>query len=309
MKTGDLTLENNDYMSGGLVMCGCHKIGADLVPSLIAAGIKFAHFVCLTPEQGVKYKVSAYVDLRPLAIEHNIPYYIPETYSLTSINDSAFFARNKFDLLIQGGWQRLFPDDVLRTLCVGAVGVHGSADFLPKGRGRSPLNWSIIEGKNRFIAHLFLMRSGVDDGDVFDYSDFDINLYDTIETLYLKLAIVTRTMLMVNIPKLLSGDIAFLPQVGIPSYYNKRCREDGRINWQEMDVTLIASLIRALSKPYPGAIAIIESREIVIWSAQIFDTRITYHGTDYGEVVERFDGCFVVNCCGGLLLVTNYEYV
>ena len=131
--------------ASGLVMCGCHISGAHLLPSLIEAGFKFDYFVVLTPEQGARYGVSGYADLRPLAAEHRIPVYVPQSYALNDARDIAFFEQNRFRLLIQGGWQRLFPENILATLSLGAVGVHGSGDFLPKGRGRSPLNWSLTE--------------------------------------------------------------------------------------------------------------------------------------------------------------------
>src|SRR5262245_10752974 len=161
-----------------IVMCGCAEVGANLLPALLEAGVQFSQFVVLTPEQGRRYSVSGYADLRPLADRYGIPVYVPMTYALTDVADVAFFEEHRFDLLIQGGWQRLFPAAVLETLSIGAVGVHGSADHLPKGRGRSPLNWSLIEGRSRFLLHLFLIRPGVDDGDVFAFEDFDITPFD-----------------------------------------------------------------------------------------------------------------------------------
>lgn len=294
-------------MSGKLVMCGCHEVGAELIPHLIRGGLRFGYFVCLTPEQAARHGVSGYVDLRPLAAEYGIPVYVPETYALRAEADVAFFRDHCFDLLIQGGWQRLFPQEVLETLRIGAVGVHGSSDFLPKGRGRSPLNWSIIEGRRRFIAHLFLIKPGADDGDVFDWQDFDINVHDNIRTVYRKLSIVSRRMLLRSVPQLLCGEIQTVPQTGVPGYYQKRTPADGRIDWEETDVHQLHDFIRAQTRPYPGAFGLLDGATCRIWDAQVFDTRITYPEAAYGEVVERFSDSLVVNCRGGLLLVTDWE--
>ena len=184
------------YGDAKIVMCGCCEVGYYLVQDLINAGVKFSYFVILTPEQAQQYNVSGYRDFHPLAEKYSIPVYYPEEYSLSSTEDVNFFNDHRFDLLIQGGWQRLFPDNILNTLKIGAIGVHGSSDYLPKGRGRSPLNWSLIEGKKRFIMHLFFIRAGVDDGDVLDTEAFDINEFDSIETLYYKNYLVTRKMLI-----------------------------------------------------------------------------------------------------------------
>lgn len=292
-----------------IVMCGCCEAGYYLIRDLIEYGVKFASFVILTPEQGEQYNVSGYKDFSLLAEKYDIPVYYPKEYSLNSIDDIKFFSDNKFDLLIRGGWQRLFPDHVLNTLRIGAIGVHGSSDYLPKGRGRSPLNWSLIEDKKRFIMHLFFIRVGVDDGDVFDTEAFDINEFDTIETLYYKYYLVTRKMLVRSLPKIVNGTITVRKQIGQPSYYPKRTPKDGRIEWENMDVYEIYNFVRAQTRPYPGAYADIHGKLYKIWRCQVFDTRITYPEAEYGQCVENlFDkNMMIVNCRGGLLLIDDYE--
>lgn len=292
-----------------IVMCGCAEVGRHLIEALIAAGVQFSYFVALTPEQGRQYGVSGFADLRELAVEHDIPVYVPRTYALTHQDDLAFFRDGKFDLLIQGGWQRLFPEEVIKSLSIGAVGAHGSADRLPKGRGRSPLNWSIIEGRKRFLVHLFMIKPDADDGDVFAVVDFDITPFDDIETLYLKVAITVRRMLIQQLPRLLAGKVELAPQNGEPSYYPKRTPEDGRIDWESMALDQIYDFIRAQTKPYPGAFGMVDGEIVRIWKARPFDTRLDYPAAKYGEVVERFGKRLVLNCRGGLLLVEDYEVV
>lgn len=281
--------------------------GKEVIEELLLSGLTIEYFVTLTPEQASKYKASGYMDYRELAEKYSIPVYLPDDYSLKSKNDLLFFKEHRFDLLIQGGWQRLFPGEVLKTLSIGAIGAHGSSDYLPKGRGRSPLNWSLIEGKKRFIMHLYLITEGVDDGDVLDIEAFDINEYDDIKTLYYKNTMVTKRMMLRMVPKLLKGEITPIPQQGIPSYYPKRLPEDGEINWEDMNVEYIHRLVRALTRPYPGAFGLIKGKKHIIWKCQPFDSRITYQDAVYGQVVENFGNDLIINCRGGLLLVTDYE--
>jgi methionyl-tRNA formyltransferase len=290
-----------------LVMCGCHQGGAPAVEALLRHGYRFEHIVCLTPEQGVRYSVSGYFDYRPLAERHGIPVYHPRTYSLDSDPDRAFFELKRFDLLIQGGWQRLFPVEVLATLSIGALGLHGSADLLPKGRGRSPMNWCLIEGRKRFLMHLFLIKPGVDDGDVICIRDFDITPFDDIETLYFKYGLVYRDMLLETLPSLLQGSAHVVPQTGTPSYYPKRTPADGRVDWEAMDVWQVYDFVRAQTRPYPGAFARIGEKWVRIWRCRVFDSRMRYDNAAYGDEVERFGERLLVNCRGGLLLLDDYE--
>lgn len=288
-------------------MCGNHIGGKPIIEALLNKGYKFDHFVCLAPEQGVENNVSGYYDFAPLAKKHNIPVYIPESFTLKTEADIKFFQQHKFDLLIQGGWQRLFPKEVLASLSIGALGYHGSSEFLPKGRGRSPLNWCLVEGRKKFIMHLFLMKEGADDGDVIDHEIFDINDHDDIETLYYKYAISNKNLLLRNIDALLKKEFKIIPQEGEPSYYPKRTDKDGEINWQNMNVREIYNLVRAVTRPYPGAWAFINGKKARIWKARIFDTQLNYPDAKYGDVVEAFDAKLIINCKEGLLLIDELE--
>jgi methionyl-tRNA formyltransferase len=292
-----------------LVMCGCHEGYAYKIRKLLEDGVQFSHFVMLTPEQGEKYDVSGYFDYTEMARQYNIPVYIPKTYKLSHPEDQAFFLENRFDVLIQGGWQRLFPHEVLNALSIGALGYHGSPDFLPQGRGRSPLNWSLIQDKKRFLFHLFLMKPGADDGDIIDFEQFDITDYDTIKTLYYKCNIVAYRLVRRNLIDILNGQTTFIPQEGEPSYFLKRTAADAWIQWDQMDVREVYNFVRAQTRPYPGAFGKVGDRWLKIWACQPFDNRITYPGTAYGSLVETFEGDLLLNCLGGVLLVSDYEWL
>ena len=288
-------------------MCGSHIGGEHIIRSLLKNGYHFSYFVLIDQSTAEKNAVSGYFDFSLIAQEYNIPIYYVKNYSLNSIEDISFFEREKFDILIQGGWQRLFPSQVLDSLQIGALGFHGSSDFLPRGRGRSPMNWSIIENKKRFLMHLFLIKPGADDGDIIAVKDFDITDSDDMETMYMKYSIVNRDMILENLPALLNNTYITRPQIGSPSYYPKRTLQDGLIDWETMDLFFIERLIRAVSKPYPGARAKIDGEDCIIWKARIFDTRLKYPNDKYGSVVETINSKIIVNCLGGLLLVDEYE--
>jgi len=209
--------------------------------------------------------------------------------------------------LILGGWQRLIPDNILSTLKIGGIGVHGSSEMLPKGRGRSPVNWSLIEGKNRYVLQLFLMTPGIDDGDILDFQTFDINKWDTCRTVYYKISVVQKRKLLELIPKIIKNEFKRIPQTGEPTFYPKRTPDDGLINWNQTSEKLY-DFIRAITKPYPGAFSYLDNKKIKIWKAQPFDNKITYDQNKVGQIVEIFSsGDFVVNCYTGSLLVTEYD--
>ncbi len=291
-----------------ILFCGCHTGGKLAFNYLLESDFEITYVLCLSPDQAEQYSISGYFDYTSLAKENNIPVYYPHQYDLKTKQDLDFFKKGKFDLLIQGGWQRLFPIEVINQLSIGALGLHGSCDPLPKGRGRSPMNWSIIENRKRFLMHLFLIDQGKDSGDIIDIYDFEINSEDDIETMYMKYNISYMELLKRNLRDIINENFKLIPQIGIPSYYPKRTASDGFIDWEEMDIEYINRLIKAVTSPYPGAFSKVNNKNIRIWKARIFDTRIRYDEKNYGEIVYKFNSKLIIKCRGGLLILDKWEW-
>ena len=294
-------------MDSKIVICGCTEAGFETLEFLLEQNITISYIVSLDNKQAKRWNVSGYCSFEKLSKKYNVPIYYPKSYSLKEKDDLDFFQHHSFDLLILGGWQRLIPDNILSTLKIGGVGVHGSSEMLPKGRGRSPVNWSLIEGKNKYILQLFLMTPGIDDGDILDFQTFDINKWDTCRTVYYKISVVQKRKLVELIPKIMKNEFKRIPQTGEPTFYPKRTPDDGLINWNQTSEKLY-DFIRAITKPYPGAFSYLDNKKIKIWKAQPFDNKITYDQNKVGQIVEIFSsGDFVVNCYTGSLLVTEYD--
>ena len=292
-----------------IALCGIQEQGKDIAQFLIKNDIPISYIITIPRDLAIKNKSeSTWVSHEEFAAKYKIPIYYCKSYSLTEKEDIDFFSKERFDLLLLGGWQRLIGKSILQTLKYGAIGQHGSSEFLPKGRGRSPINWCIIEGRKRLIWHLFLLDTGTDDGDVIDFEIFDITESDTVKTIYYKVSTVVKYMLLRTIPKIFNNNISVIKQLGTPTYYAKRTEGDGKIDWN-VSVYGIYNFVRAITRPYPGAFAIHKKRKIKIWETKIWDTQLSkfYIDNDYGEIVEIFGNEFVVKCYDGLLLITNHE--
>jgi methionyl-tRNA formyltransferase len=291
-----------------IVICGIQQQGIEIIEFLLCNNIRITNIVTISLEIAKLNKSeTTWVSYEEISKKYNIPIYYAKSYSFKHEEDLNFFFSNNFQILLLGGWQRLIPENIITTINY-PIGQHGSSERLPKYRGRSPLNWSIIRGKKRLIWNLFLIDKDVDSGDVIDFQQFDINEYDDCNTLYYKVETVVKYMLIRSIPKLLDGTLLPIKQEGICSYYEKRTFEDGKINWNN-SIYEIHNLIRGVTKPYPGSFTFYNDSKIMIWKAQIWDTIIDFYYTkEFGEIVEIFDSYkFVVKCYDGLLLVTEHE--
>lgn len=266
--------------------------------------------ITISPEQGEKHEVADYMDLKAAAEARGIEVYQARTYSLKNAADQEHIKSLQLDIAFVIGWQRLVPPEVLASLRIGAFGMHGSSMNLPLGRGRSPMNWSIIEGRQVFYTNLFKYDPGVDSGDVVDTFKFQITDRDTAETMHFKNTLSMKHLIEQNIGRLLENNFHTRPQDSsiTPTYYPKRSPADGLIDW-EADAHALERFIRAVTRPFDGAFTFWEDQRITIYDAQVFDlNEFGYSDLPAGTVAAVFEsGKFLIKCFGGLLLVNDFE--
>ncbi|MGZ5199268.1 MAG: formyltransferase family protein [Telluria sp.] len=266
--------------------------------------------VTISPDKGTEQDVAGYVDLRPYdSLFERI--HIAQRYDLKSDDDVSFLKSVPCDLGIAVGWQRLVPPNILALFSVGVFGMHGSAQDLPFGRGRSPMNWSILEGRGWFYTNLFRYQAGVDDGPILDTDCFSIHDSDTAESLHYKNTLSLIKLLRDNWENFARGELRLKQQkAGEGSYYPKRNPSDGLIDWSDA-ITNIERLIRAVTRPFYGAFSHLGSQEVRIFRASLFYTDLETHQFKdkwYGEICDVFpNGKFLVRCNGGVLLVHEFD--
>lgn len=268
------------------------------------------YLITIDPAKGEKFQVADYCDLKAFAETKGIEVYQARYYSLKHDEDLQHIQGLKIDLAFVMGWQRLIPGDILASMTVGAFGMHGSSMNLPLGRGRSPMNWSIIEGRKAFYTNLFKYDPGVDSGDVMDTFKFEVGARDTAETMHYKNTLAMKYLIERNIERLVTNDFQVYPQDNTitPTYYPKRTPDDSLMDWNQ-EVFALERFVRAVTRPFNGAFTFVEDESLSIYAAQVFDIHdFGYQQAKPGTVVAVFDnGKFLVRCYGGLLLVSDFE--
>lgn len=265
--------------------------------------------ITISPELAARNTVADYDDLTAFARERGIPIYQARSYALTAAEDQEYLAGLGLDVAFVIGWQRLIPAPVLDTIGTGCFGMHGSSMNLPLGRGRSPMNWSIIEGRKVFYTNLFRYDPGVDSGDVLDTFKFTINDKDDAETMHFKNMLAMRYLIRKNIDSIAAGTFTLKRQPETePTYYPKRTPADSVIDWNN-DVFSIERFIRAVAPPFGGAFTFLGSEKFTITGSQVFDVvDFGYEDGPVGTIVDILGGDrLLVRAHSGLLLVRSYS--
>lgn len=263
--------------------------------------------ITISPEVTKKNQVSGYKGLSVLTEKYGIPVHEADSYFLTDDKTQRLMSENEFDIGISMGWQRLIPKSVLDCFRYGIYGFHGNCGYLPFGRGRSPLNWSIILGDTRFNLNIFRYDEQADSPNVFATEMFSITPHDDIRTAQYKNMICSKNLIRRLLRAYEEGHIEIRTESkDYDSWYGKRTAADGKIDFHAR-TREIYNLIRGVAAPFPGAYAMNGDDKVIVWEAHPFDEMIDFSAYAPGEVIDIFDGKLVVRTVDGSLLIDRYE--
>jgi UDP-4-amino-4-deoxy-L-arabinose formyltransferase/UDP-glucuronic acid dehydrogenase (UDP-4-keto-hexauronic acid decarboxylating) len=199
-----------------------------------------------------------------LASEHRIPVFAP-----TDVNHSRWVEKIKElspDILFSFYYRQLIQREILDVPKAGCLNLHGS--LLPKYRGRVPINWVLVNGEKETGVTLHYMTPRPDDGDIVVQKKISISDDDTALRLHWKVAQAAEKLLDEVLPQIQNGNAPRIPQDhGKATYFGGRRPADGEIEWVKT-AREIRNLIRAVTKPFPGAFSFIGERKCFFWEAR-----------------------------------------
>jgi len=225
-------------------------------------------------------------DFKKIADENKIPFYLTE--NINNPEHVNLFKKLGPDLIISLYWKRLLGDDIIRTARKGAVNIHYS--LLPKYRGFAPVNWAVINNEKKAGVTLHYVNPGIaDDGDIIAQKPFPIKEKDTIDDLYEKGNKIALDFVKKYIPLIEKNKEPRIKQKDKDALCSfARIPGDGMIDWKK-SAKEIYNLIRAVTKPYPGAFTYCNNKKLYIWKADIVKDPIKYLGAN-GQVIRIIKG-------------------
>ena len=195
--------------------------------------------------------------------ERGIPVFFPVDVNATPWPDRIRAAAP--DLLFSFYYRSMLKKEILGIPRLGAMNLHGS--LLPKYRGRAPVNWVLVKGETETGVTLHIMTEKPDAGDIVGQAAVSIAFDDTALTLFAKMEDAASRLLADLLPRIAGGEIPRRPNdLARGSYFEGRRPEDGRIDWSRPAVE-IYNLVRAVTRPYPGAFAALDGEKLTVWWA------------------------------------------
>ena len=208
------------------------------------------------------------------------------------------------DLLVVSSYRNILPDNLLKMAKFGAINLHMAP--LPKYRGVHPENWALINGEDWMGYTVHYLDSGIDTGDIIAQDRVRILPEDDILSLTFKISEMAPKMLVNVINDIGVGNVIRESQdESQATYYPPRKPSDGLIDWSLQDNN-IHNLVRALTRPYPGAYTIMSGHKMVIWRS-----RIVSEGNamcEPGQIIEQSSNGILVGTGSKPILLTDFSW-
>lgn len=244
------------------ILLAYHEIGAAALDALVASPLEVVAILTHRddPQEGGWYRSVA-----AEGAKHGIPVFAPE-----DPNHPIWLERLAAltpDLLLSAHYRRLVSKEFLDLFPRGGFNLHAS--LLPKFRGRAPINWVLVRGERETGVTLHEMTDAPDAGPILGQQRIAIDRLDTALTLTRKACDATRSLLGELLPRIAAGTATRTPQrEQDATVMPARRPEDGRLDWSQ-DAEEIRNLVRAVTRPWPGAFAHAGDRKFLVWQAEV----------------------------------------
>ena len=284
---------------GKLLLVACTNVGRYIIEEFMTnahIGAELVGVINLSPKCAVnKANYDPYTDL---AEKYGFP-----IHYCSNINDDdsvSFIETHKPDIILQSGWSQKFSDKVLALPKYGCIGEHPAP--LPKGRGAACVNWAILTGETEWGDSYFRMVSEYDKGELYAQKFFTIEKYDTVFTVYEKVAQCAADTVVEYASKWTEGVFEPVKQDdNKATYYKRRCPADGEIKSFLQNANKLHDFIRAQTHPYPGAYITATKNKLYILSSSVSDDMKTdecpgtvFAKTDNGGILVAADDNSVI---------------
>lgn len=196
-------------MTYSVVFMGTPTFAVPILEALIADPQYDVQAVVTQPDrpQGRK-RVLTPSPVKVAAQAHDLPVLQPK--KMNNSDEMAQIVALAPDFIITAAFGQFLPTALLDAAQIAAVNTHAS--LLPKYRGGAPVHYAIMNGDTETGVSIMYMVKQMDAGDVIDVVKVPITAQDNVGTMFDKLSLAGRDLLLATLPKIAAAEIAPVPQ-------------------------------------------------------------------------------------------------
>ena len=196
--------------------------------------------------------------VKHFALAHAIPVLQPDRIRK---DPGAFEAIRdvKADLHVVVAYGQIIPASIIDLPAYRSINVHFS--LLPKYRGASPVQWTLLNGETRTGVTIFRLNEKMDEGEILSKADADIRPGENAGELEDRLAALGADLLLDTIARI--ATIVSVPQNHAEASLAPKLRkEDGLVDWTA-PAARVALQVRAFT-PRPSAYVYFKGQRLIL---------------------------------------------
>ncbi|KRL04704.1 methionyl-tRNA formyltransferase [Liquorilactobacillus oeni] len=191
-----------------VVFMGTPQFAATILEGILEADYNVKAVVTQPDRFTGRKRVLTHPPVKQVALAHHIQVLQPQKISGSKEMKEVIALQP--DLIITAAFGQFLPNALIAAAKVGAINVHGS--LLPKYRGGAPVQYAIMNGDQRTGVTLIYMIKKMDAGAMLAQAELPITATDDTGSIFEKMSILGRQVLLETLPKLLNGEVKAQPQ-------------------------------------------------------------------------------------------------
>ncbi|MHB1127005.1 MAG: methionyl-tRNA formyltransferase [Bacillota bacterium] len=277
-----------------VILLGQAAFGGDVLNALHQDGTHIAGVITVPESKPAQPVVDA-------ATKLGIP--VLRTHDFSSPDVVNWIKSLNPDLFVLAFVTDFIPLEVIGIATHGGINYHPS--LLPKYRGSSAMNWTVINGEEESGVTVHFIDDGLDTGPILLQEKVAIDLGENVKNLYFQKLYPLGVAMMARAVSLIrEGSAQPVPQDHSRASFQLSIKEkDALIDWSKPQ-RVVHNLIRGCN-PNPGAYTYLQGAKLKIWEAEPYPCT----GGDPGLVIKIMEEKgFCVSTSDGAIMVKQVQY-
>lgn len=283
----------------------------DFAVGALEAIIKAGHDVIAVVTQPDKAKGRSgslsFSPVKECALAHGIPVLQPVRIKRPEAVEE--LKKYEADVFVVAAFGQILSREILDMPRLGCLNIHAS--LLPKYRGSSPIQWTVINGEEKTGVTIMQMNDrAVDSGDILYQKEIHLDKKETGASLFDKLAVLGAEAIVEALPLVEAGKLIPVPQKEEEATRTVMLEKAmGQIDWSKSAVA-IERLVRGLNS-WPSAYTFYEGKQLKVWEADVAPEPLEKEDIPEqvlpGMIVKVEKNRFAVACGEGMLWIVSLQ--
>ena len=284
-----------------VIFMGTPDFAVGTLKALIASEHEVAAVVTQPDKPKGRGKTMQYTPVKEVAVEAGIPVLQPVKVRDPQVVEE--LRAYQADVIVVVAFGQIIPKSILEMPKYGCINVHAS--LLPEYRGAAPIQWAVIDGKEKTGVTTMQMDEGLDTGDMLLVEEVALAENETGGSLFDKLCEVGADVLLKTLEELPKNTLVpkKQPKESPTPYAAMLTKEMGQINW-DRSAAEIERLVRGLN-PWPSAYTHLNGKTLKIWKASVKEGQA--EEAQNGEIVNVTKKELLVKTGEGLLSLDEVQ--